>query len=117
MSDSPMYSQAPAPAPAPKPILPNSSVDLLGTAVRAQSERAKEYDKRGTSERSMERIVKIFNAYYPEARMTVSQGWNFMKILKDVRLEGAPEFHRDSAVDGVSYQSLYAEQVAHEKSR
>lgn len=77
--------------------------------------RAKEYDPNAKEERNMAQIVRVFNAFYPEAKMTEAQGWHFMAILKTVRGNGAPEFHNDSAIDGVNYMALMGEALAIEK--
>lgn len=96
---------------------PTTAPELLNAASAAQADRAVEYDKEATAERSMVDIVRVFNAYFPDKQLTEAQGWLFMRILKDIRLLNAPNFHTDSAVDGVSYQSLFGEAIHEDRSR
>lgn len=74
------------------------------------SQRGKTYDG-SNDERSMARIVAIYNAIYGE-NMTEAQGWGFMMCLKIARLVAAPEFHQDSAEDLCAYSALLAECMA-----
>lgn len=89
------------------------SVYFLNKATETQSSRAGEYDTVGEKERNMQKIVDMFNACTGKT-LSEAEGYLFMECLKNVRLFNAPEFHEDSAVDGVSYSSLKAEAKARE---
>lgn len=89
------------------------SIYFLNKATETQSSRAGEYDTVGEKERNMRKIVDMFNACTGKS-LTEAEGYLFMECLKNVRLFNAPEFHEDSAVDGVSYSSLKAEAKARE---
>lgn len=80
---------------------------ILEQAAKHQRDRAANYDK-PAGERSMAQTVKVFEAHHG-IKLTESQGWHFMQILKDVRLFTAPGYHADSAEDCVSYAALKAE--------
>lgn len=86
---------------------------FLSKAIETQSSRAGEYDTVGEKERNMQKIVDMFNACTGKS-LSEAEGYLFMECLKNVRLFNAPEFHEDSAVDGVSYSSLKAEAKARE---
>lgn len=81
--------------------------NFLTEAARIMDERAKEYDQ-PEGERSMEKIVKIFNLY-TDKDLSEPDGWLFMQILKDVRQWSSPKFHLDSAKDCIAYAALKAE--------
>ena len=70
-------------------------------------QRGQEYDK-ATGERSMARIVAVFNAHH-DTQLTEEQGWHFMQIVKDVRFFTNDNYHHDSVVDGVNYAALRGE--------
>lgn len=78
-------------------------------------QRGKTYDG-SNDERSMARIVAIYNAIYG-ANMTEEQGWIFMLCLKIARLISAPDFHQDSADDLCAYAALLAECMADNHER
>lgn len=84
--------------------------DYLKDGADLLSERGKQYDKTG-QERSMEKIVRIFNDMTGQDLTTV-QGWYFMQVLKDVRFFQNPEtVHEDSLLDKISYAALLAEEA------
>jgi hypothetical protein len=89
------------------------STDYLNAAAAIQRARAAEYDK-PEGERSMAQTVVAFNAITGQD-LTESQGWEFMCVLKQVRLFSKPGFHQDSAEDLVSYAALLAESKETEK--
>jgi hypothetical protein len=89
-----------------------AATEFLDAAARHQHARAAEYDS-PQGERSMASTVAAFNAVTGN-QMTEAEGWQFMAILKAVRLFSAPGFHRDSAEDQVSYAALTAEAMAAE---
>ncbi len=82
-----------------------SSTSFLRRAMAVQEARGRQYDK-GDRERSMARVVEVFNTIYGTA-LTEYQGWKFMEILKLVR--GANGVHEDSELDCISYAALAAE--------
>jgi len=93
-----------------------TSEDFLDKAKAVQAERGKVYNNKDAArpersnrpERSMAQTIEAFNAITGYTLKT-SDGWLLMNILKMVRGENSPEFHFDSALDLVSYASLYAE--------
>lgn len=83
---------------------------FLRDAANTLDERGKQYDSKG-AERSMEKTVFIFNAL-TGSNLTTAQGWQFMKVLKDVRLwSNTGEVHVDSIIDNLGYTALLAEEV------
>ena len=86
--------------------------NFLTEAARIMDERAKEYDQ-PEGERSMEKIVKIFNLFTGKD-LSEPDGWLFMQILKDVRQWSSPKFHLDSAKDCLAYAALKAESLEKE---
>lgn len=92
------------------PSFPKTASDYLKDGADLLSERGKQYDKSG-QERSMEKIVRIFNDMTGQDLTTV-QGWYFMQVLKDVRFFQNPEtIHEDSLLDKISYAALLAEEA------
>ena len=79
---------------------------LLRDAANIQVARGAQYDKGQQRERSMARVVAVFNLVYGTS-ITEYQGWKFMEILKLVRGSNKP--HEDSEVDCISYAALAAE--------
>lgn len=87
-----------------------SPSDWLREAADTLDERGKQYDASG-SERSMEKTVTIFNMLTGNT-LTTAEGWQFMKVLKDVRLwSNTTEVHVDSIVDNLGYTALLAEET------
>lgn len=90
-----------------------TALTYLREASETMAERGKEYDK-PSGERSMQATVWAFNAV-TGAHMSESDGWLFMLLLKQVRQWQKPDFHEDSAVDGVAYAALLAESLSNAK--
>lgn len=88
-----------------------TSKQYLHKASETQDSRAAEYDSEGVNERSMGKVVKMFNTL-TGLSISETDGWRFMEILKMVRSQG--RYHEDSLVDGVSYASLAAESAYRE---
>lgn len=87
-----------------------SPSDWLREAADTLDERGKQYDSSG-SERSMEKTVIIFNTLTGNS-LTTAEGWQFMKVLKDVRLWSNTDVaHVDSIVDNLGYTALLAEET------
>lgn len=85
--------------------------EFLHKAAALMEERGKEYDK-PEGERSMAKAVNAFSII-TGVRISESEGWLFMQILKDVRQWQNPAtFHADSAEDCVAYAALKAEALA-----
>lgn len=88
--------------------------ELLHKAASIMEERGKEYDK-PEGERSMAKAVQAFSII-TGVRISESEGWLFMQILKDVRQWQNPDrFHADSAEDCIAYSALKAEALAEGK--
>lgn len=84
--------------------------DYLKDGADLLSERGKQYDNSG-QERSMEKIVRIFNDMTGQDLTTV-QGWYFMQVLKDVRFfQNTEKAHKDSLLDKISYAALMTEEA------
>lgn len=90
-----------------------SATGLLGRGVAILADRAKEYDVNGKEERSIASVVMAFNAITGHD-LTETHGWLFMALLKAKRGLITPQFHLDSAVDGVNYMALMGEARARE---
>lgn len=89
---------------------PPSPSDYLRQAADTLDERGKQYDA-GGSERSMEKTVAIFNMLTGNS-LTTAEGWQFMKVLKDVRLWSNTDVaHVDSIIDNLGYTALLAEET------
>ena len=89
---------------------PKAPSDFLRQAADTLDERGKQYDASG-SERSMEKTVAIFNMLTGNS-LTTAEGWQFMKVLKDVRLWSNTDVaHVDSIVDNLGYTALLAEET------
>lgn len=87
-----------------------SAADFLAKAGSLMTSRGKEYDK-AEGERSMARTVSAFNSITGQS-LTEAEGWLLLQVLKDVRQWQRPEYHADSAEDGVAYSALKAEALA-----
>lgn len=75
------------------------------------TERGKDYDKE--EERSANKTAKAFNAI-TGFELKASDVWLLLQLLKDVRQYSSPNYHADSAEDGVAYSALKAESLASE---
>lgn len=93
----------------PKPVVhrTNTAPALLAKAASIMEERGKQYDK-PEGERSMGRAVEAFNAITGK-KLSESEGWLLLQVLKDVRLWQRPGYHADSAEDCIAYSALKAE--------
>ena len=80
--------------------------DYLNEARGQMEDRAASRDT-AEGERSMAKTVAAFNLIYGH-RLTVTQGWQFMSLLKKVR--GAQgQYREDDYIDDVAYAALAAE--------
>jgi len=89
---------------------PTLAEDFLQDGIRILHERGQGYD--GESERSMEKIVKIFNEVF-DKDITERQGWEFMVILKLVR-SASKKVKEDTFIDKQNYSALAAEAFTRE---
>lgn len=90
--------------------LNKSASDYLEEGAKLLKERGKQYDK-SSEERSMEKIVRIFNLQTGQ-NLSVVEGWYFMQVLKDVRFfQNTEKPHEDSLVDGINYRALMTEEA------
>ena len=87
-----------------------SAKDILLQAMGTIGERGKSYDTDGNgNERSMERIVSMFNTMTGH-ELTTQEGWKFMVILKLVRsCQGEDKL--DNYLDGSAYFALAGEET------
>lgn len=108
---SPNYFELVPEAPTPdSDSMVKSPSDYLRQAADTLDERGKQYDA-GGSERSMEKTVAIFNMLTGNS-LTTAEGWQFMKVLKDVRLWSNTDVaHVDSIIDNLGYTALLAEET------
>ena len=111
------YSSTPAPAPTEQPAteqrvpvkLPTAT-DFLKSCIDVQKTRGKEYAG-NDNERSFETVATTFNTITGRD-LNASDICLLLVILKLVRQYADPErLHHDSLLDGVSYMSLWAEQL------
>ena len=82
--------------------------DLLEDAKKTIDNRASEYDRNHQEERSFPEIARRFNQR-TGLNINARQAVVFLQVLKQVRRDTAPFFHRDSFVDEACYLALEAE--------
>jgi hypothetical protein len=103
--------------PALEPTEPKTSVEFLNACATVQSERGKQYDASGTGERSFAAAAGAFNAATGKS-LTGSDVCLLLTMVKLVRQYSSPHrLHYDSLLDGVSYLSLWAEELTKELSK
>jgi hypothetical protein len=81
--------------------------EILKQAEAMLTDRANDRDV--DEERSMSKIVKVFNEIYGKD-LTTEQGWQFMTILKMVRSSVGQK--ADDYIDGACYFALAGEEVS-----
>lgn len=91
---------------APKAAKPLHATSWLKAAGDTMGQRAADRDQK--EERSMAKIVKIFNELHG-TNLTERQGWNFMVVLKMVRANIGDNFRADDYIDQLAYMALEAE--------
>jgi hypothetical protein len=97
-----------------KPTEPKAAVEFLNACAAVQSERGKQYDASGTGERSFAAAASAFNAATGKS-LTGSDVCLLLTMVKLVRQYSSPNrLHHDSLLDGVSYLSLWAEELTKE---
>lgn len=85
-----------------------SAKSYLDSAAETLCQRGEKRDS-DAGERSMHRIVSVFNALTGH-RLTEAEGWKFMLCLKLARAE-AGKFDPDDYVDLIGYAALLAEHL------
>jgi hypothetical protein len=80
--------------------------DILNLSKKIMEDRGKRRDN--GDERSMERIVKVFNAL-TDHNLNEVDGWTFMVVLKLCRERTGADL--DNWVDGAAYMALAGEAV------
>jgi hypothetical protein len=87
------------------------AVSYLKRCIDVQAERGKQYDSSGTGERSFDAAAKAFNALTGE-KLSGSDVCLLLTCVKVVRQNSdKSRLHEDSLLDGVSYLSLWAEEL------
>lgn len=95
-------------------LAPKTSSEYLSECLRVQTERGKQYDASGTGERSFAAAAAAFNAATGKS-LTGSDVCLLLAMVKLVRQYSSPDrLHHDSLLDGVSYLSLWAEELTKE---
>ncbi len=93
---------------------PKTAVEFLNACAAVQSDRGKQYDASGTGERSFAAAASAFNAATGKS-LTGSDVCLLLTMVKLVRQYSSPDrLHQDSLLDGVSYLSLWAEELSKE---
>jgi hypothetical protein len=93
---------------------PKTSAEYLSECLRVQTDRGKQYDASGTGERSFAAAAAAFNAATGKS-LTGSDVCLLLSMVKLVRQYSSPDrLHQDSLLDGVSYMSLWAEELTKE---
>lgn len=92
------------------------SVDYLKRCIDVQAERGKQYDASGTGERSFDAAARAFNALTCE-KLSGSDVCLLLTCVKVVRQNSnKSRLHDDSLLDGISYLSLWADELTKELS-
>ncbi len=90
-----------------------TATDFLNSCIDVQNQRGKEY-KGENNERSFNTVADTFNTITGQD-LKGSDICVLLTILKLVRQYSNPDrLHRDSLLDGVSYMSLWAEELTKE---
>lgn len=93
-----------------------TAADFLSEGMRVLTERGQQY---GSNERecSFPQVAQAFNAITGRD-LAGSDVCLILALVKQVRQYAQPgRFHEDSAVDGVNYTALQAEQLKRERSK
>lgn len=93
-----------------------TAADFLSEGMRVLTERGQQYGS-GERECSFPQVAQAFNAITGRD-LAGSDICLILALVKQVRQYVQPErFHEDSAVDGVNYTALQAEQLKRERSK
>jgi len=94
-----------------EPTEPKTAIEFLNACAAVQSERGKQYDASGTGERSFAAAASAFNSATGKS-LTGSDVCLLLTMVKLVRQYSSPDrLHQDSLLDGVSYLSLWDDEV------
>jgi hypothetical protein len=116
MNEKPAAKSAPKTTPEVSADKLKTSTDYLNECIEVQAERGKQYDSSGTGERSFDAAAKAFNALTGE-KLSGSDVCLLLACVKVVRQNSdKSRLHDDSLLDGVSYLSLWAEELNKELS-
>lgn len=94
--------------------LPTTASGVLYQAASTIQSRGEERD-RADGERSMAATVAAFNALFG-TKLTETQGWRFMELLKMSRAAGG-RYNYDDFLDGTAYAALAAECESKEQAQ
>lgn len=111
-----MIDKKSAPKSAPKIGADNGSIatQYLNRCINVQKERGEQYDNSGSGERSFNAAAKAFNSLTGE-KLSGSNICLLLTCLKVVRQNSdKSRVHDDSLLDGISYLSLWAEELTKE---
>lgn len=90
---------------------PKLATQYLNECIQVQKQRGEQYDSTGTGERSFDAAAKAFNAITGQ-NLKGSDVCLLLTCVKGVRQYSNPNrLHEDSLLDGVSYMSLWAEEL------
>ena len=92
-------------------IKPKSATEYLTECIEVQKQRGKKFDSSGTGERSFDAAAQAYNAL-TGGSLKGSDVCLILTCVKAVRQYSNPDrLHEDSLLDGVSYLSLWAEEL------
>ena len=92
-------------------IKTKTAIDYLIECSKVQAQRGEQYDNGGTGERSFAAAATAFTALTGK-ELSGSDVCLILTCIKAVRQYSNPErLHEDSLLDGVSYLSLWAEEL------
>lgn len=95
---------------------PQTAADFLSAGLEILSERGKQYSSAG-EERSFPQVAQSFTAITGKA-LQGSDVCLILALVKQVRQYAQPgRFHEDSAVDGVNYVALQAQELKRELTK
>lgn len=92
----------------------STAAEFLKAGLRILGQRGNQYDPSGREERSFKQVAEAFNAITGKD-LKGSDVCLVLAVLKLVRQNAASEFHEDSAIDGINYLALYAEELLGEQ--
>ena len=91
-----------------------NSTEYLNACIEVQKQRAKQYDKTGTGERSFNAAAHAYNEITGRDLLG-SDVCLILEMVKLVRQYSDPKrLHDDSVLDKVSYSALWAEEITKE---
>ena len=97
----------------PVGIVGLSAATILQEGLSILSERGKQYGSEG-EERSFPQVAQAFTALTGK-QLAGSDVCLILALVKQVRQYAQPRYHHDSAVDGVNYLALQAEELQKER--